>query len=161
MGKLGYFILLSSLLLDGGVAPPSDAGSGTVDAGVAAPQPPSRRPDAGQGGTQPVMTNGIQWPEELHPLATLDGPAVLAAHAALQQLLARLAKEYQGNCSHSAKAMDVTVSKEGELYFVRIDQRMDRCGWAVPPGFSALTDWYELYAVSPEGKVLARYPYTP
>ncbi|KFE67232.1 hypothetical protein DB31_8585 [Hyalangium minutum] len=38
---------------------------------------------------------------------------------------------------------------------------MDKCGWKVPPGFSTEMDWFELYAVSPEGKVLARYPYSP
>lgn len=47
------------------------------------------------------------------------------------------------------------------MYIVRINQRMDKCGWVVPEGFSLEMDWFELYAVSPEGKVLARYPFAP
>lgn len=53
------------------------------------------------------MAAGIEWPEELRPLATLDGPAVVAANAALQHLLASFPKESARSCSHSAKAMEV------------------------------------------------------
>jgi hypothetical protein len=104
--------------------------------------------------------NGIEWPHELHPLATLDGPAVLAAHAALQQLLAHFPKEYAKACSHSAKAMELLVGEYKGLYFVQINQRVEKCG-NFAPGFTLTPDWFELYAVSPDGKVLARYPYSP
>jgi hypothetical protein len=110
--------------------------------------------------TPPSGPQGIHWPDALTPLATLDGPAVLAAHAALEKLLARLPKEYAGTCEYSAKAMEVLVGQEGGIYFVRINRRVDKCGWAAP-GFNADLDWFELYAVSPEGQVLARYPYHP
>ncbi|PTL77939.1 hypothetical protein DAT35_41990 [Vitiosangium sp. GDMCC 1.1324] len=90
----------------------------------------------------------------------MDGPAVLAAHAALQRLLASFPKEYAGDCSYSARAMEVTVGQSGGLYFVEINRRVDKCGWAVP-GFDPSLHWFELYAVSPDGKVLARYPYNP
>jgi hypothetical protein len=104
----------------------------------------------------------IRWPENLRPLATLEGPAVLAAHAALQHLLARFEKEgVAGRCGYSAKGLELVVGEEGGVYFVRIDQRMDKCGWVVPRGFSTEMDWFELYAVSPNGRVLARYPYAP
>ncbi|WP_240360098.1 hypothetical protein [Pyxidicoccus caerfyrddinensis] len=96
----------------------------------------------------------------MRPLATLDGPAVLAAHAALQQLLSSFPKESAGTCSHSAKAMEVVVGQEGGLYFVRINQRVEKCG-GFAPGFNLTLDWFELYAVSPEGQVLARYPFQP
>jgi len=130
------------------------------DAGIAAPAPPgSSGRDAGVIPPRPVAPGGIHWPEELRPLAVLDGPAVLAAHAALQQLLARLPRKHAGSCASSAKAYDVVVGEEGGLYFVRIDQRMDRCGWA--PGITTEFDWFELYAVSPEGRVLERYPFSP
>ena len=108
----------------------------------------------------PIIAAGIEWPDDVRPLATLDGPAVLAAHAALQQLLSSLPKESAGTCSHSAKAMEVVVGQEGGLYFVRINQRVEKCG-GFAPGFNLTLDWFELYAVSPEGKVLARYPYQP
>jgi hypothetical protein len=103
---------------------------------------------------------GIAWPEQLRPLATLEGPALLAAHAALQRLLESFPKEYERDCAYSARAMEVSVGQEGGLYFVEIHRRLERCGWAAP-GFEPSLHWFELYAVSPEGKVLARYPYTP
>ncbi|WP_244224419.1 hypothetical protein [Corallococcus sicarius] len=96
----------------------------------------------------------------MRPLATLDGPAILAAHAALQRLLASFPKEYAKDCSYSAKAMEVVVGQHGGLYFVEINRRVEKCGWAAP-GFNPSPHWFELYAVSPEGKVLARYPYHP
>jgi hypothetical protein len=105
---------------------------------------------------------GFRWPEEVRTLTTLDGPAVLAAHAALQHLLSRLAKEkVEGSCAYSAKAMEVIVGEGEGMYIVLINQRMEKCGWVVPPGFSTDTDWFEQYAVSPEGKILARYPPAP
>ncbi|MBN1209861.1 MAG: hypothetical protein JXB05_33735 [Myxococcaceae bacterium] len=88
----------------------------------------------------------------------MDGPAVLATHAALQHLLARFPKEYQGTCYYSAKALEVTVSEEGGVYFVHFERRPDRCGWA--PGVNLEFDWFELYAVSADGRVLARHPYS-
>lgn len=155
-----YAILLVSLLVDGGTVT-SRAVSSRGDGGVAAPQPGLPGVDAGRGTPDAGTAEPIRWPEDLRPLATLDGPAVIAAHAALQHLLARFPKEYAGKCSHSPKGMEVIVGQEGGLYFVRIEQRMDRCGWVVPPGFSTETDWFELYAVSPDGRVLGRAPYSP
>jgi hypothetical protein len=90
----------------------------------------------------------------------MDGPAVLAAHAALQDLLTRYAKDYPGACEYSATAMEVIVSKADGLYFVRIDHHVDRCGGAAP-AFPADLHWWEVYAVTPEGRILARRPYTP
>ncbi|WP_158641916.1 hypothetical protein [Corallococcus sp. AB018] len=48
---------------------------------------------------------------------------------------------------------------EGGVYFVRVDRRLDRCGW--PVGSQLEFDWFELYAVSPEGKVLGRRAVMP
>ncbi|MBZ4333044.1 hypothetical protein K8556_19630 [Corallococcus sp. AS-1-12] len=90
----------------------------------------------------------------------MDGPAIVAAHAALQRLLASFPKEYAKDCSYTAKAMEVSVARHGDLYFVEINRRVEKCGWAAP-GFNPSAHWYELYAVSPDGKVLARYPYHP
>jgi hypothetical protein len=106
--------------------------------------------------------DGLRWPEEeeLRLLTLLDGRAVVAAHAAIQEQRARFAKEdkkYAGHCDYSPKAMDVTVFEGEALYVVRIDRRLDRCGWAHPSLNQAFPS--EFYAVSPEGRVLARYPY--
>ncbi|WP_244224260.1 hypothetical protein [Corallococcus sicarius] len=131
MLKLHYVLLLVSLVADGGSASITD------------------------GGTQA----GIRWPTDLRPLATLDGPAILAAHAALQRVLASFPKQDAGACESSARSLDVVVGQEGGVYFVRIDRRLDRCGWPVGSGLEF--DWFELYAVSPEGKILARRAFMP
>ncbi|WP_233261925.1 hypothetical protein [Vitiosangium sp. GDMCC 1.1324] len=151
MLKPYHFIPLVLLSIDGGtVALQPDSSASGVDAGTA---------DAGIIAPPPNTADSIRWPENLRPLATLDGPAVLAANAALQRVLSRVPKEYAGTCEYSAESMDVVIGQEGGLYFVRIDRRADRCGWA--PGFNLEFDWFELYAVSPQGRVLARYPYMP
>ena len=107
------------------------------------------------------MAQRIKWPEDdLQPLATLDGPAILAANAALQRVLERIPKEYKRSCAYSARAMEVIVGQQGDLYFIRINRCMDKCGRA-SPGAGAGFDWFELYAVSPDGQVLERYPYHP
>lgn len=175
MLKPHYFALLVSLLVDGGTtAPaPSDGADGGIvlpqpntpdaprpDGGTVVSQPPRPETDGGTDASQPVITDGIRWPNDLRPLAILDGPAILAAHAALQRTLARFPKEYAGACSYSAKALEVVVGQEEGLYFVRVNRRIDRCG-RMTPGAKASLDWFELYAVSPEGRVLARYPYHP
>jgi hypothetical protein len=171
MLKPFHFFLFVSLLVDGGTVDsqpyPSKADAGTLtphtsigrtDGGV--DPPPLQTRDGGRAATSPEVAEGIHWPIEVRPLATLDGPAVLAAHAALQQVLARFPKEYTGTCSYSAKALEVIVGQEGELYFVRINRRVDKCG-RMAPGVNAAFDWFELYAVSSDGRVLARYPYHP
>jgi len=103
----------------------------------------------------------IPWPEgELAPLANLNGSAVVAANAALQRILARY-KDYPKGCLHSPRAFRVIVWEQSGMYFVRIRHPGDRCGLVAPPEFELETDWFELYAVSPDGQVLARYPYCP
>ncbi len=154
-----HFVLLASLLVDGGTVAPQPSPA-PVDGGTAALKANPPRADGGTAA-HPPGTESIRWPENLRPLATLDGPAVVAAHAALQHLLARLPKQLAGTCGYSPKGLEVIVGQEGNLYFVRIEQRMDKCGWLVPPGFSTETDWFELYAVSPDGRVLARAPFSP
>ncbi len=123
---------------------------------------PSNLPgaDAGTAARKPFIVNGIRWPEEVRTLTTLDGRAILAAHAAMQDLMARMAKEdsrYAGHCEYSPTAMDVIIGEGEGMYIVRINPRVDRCGWA-GPSFNAALD-SALYAVSPDGRVLARYPY--
>lgn len=172
-----HFILLVSLVGDGGtvapmpdtLAPGSDGGTvaplpdtltPSSDGGTVAPLPAPLTPGS-DGGTivpSPITVDSIRWPKDLQPLARLDGPAVLAAHAALQHVLSRFPKEYAKGCTGSATSMDVVVGQEGGLYFVQILRRADRCGW---PRKHLELDWFELYAVSPDGRVLVRYPYMP
>jgi hypothetical protein len=89
----------------------------------------------------------------------LEGPAILAAHAALEQVMKRFPKEAQKDCAASPKSMEVLIGHQAGWYFIRINHRVDQCpGWG--PGVSVEFDWFELYAYSPEGR-LERYPYTP
>lgn len=148
MLKPHHILLLVSLVADGGSM------SSRPDAGVPA------RQDAGVVVVPAGPSDaGIPWPTDLRPLATLDGPAVLAAHAALQRVLDSFPKKDSGSCESSARSLEVVVGLEGGIYFVRIDRRLDQCGW--PMGSNLEFDWFELYAVSPEGKVLARRAVMP
>lgn len=160
MLRPSHFILLSLLLIDGGTVTPRPAPAGS-DAGEGTSKPSIPKPDAGIVVRQSNAPESIHWPDGLPPLAVLDGPAVVAANAALQHVLARLSKDYGTDCAASAKAMQVIVGEQGGVYFVRIDQHMEKCGWGVPPGFSVEMDWFEMYAVSPDGRILARNPYHP
>jgi hypothetical protein len=105
-----------------------------------------------------MTVDSIRWPKNLQPLARLDGSAVVAAHAALQRVLSRFPKGYDHSCIYSATSLDVIVGQEGGLYFVQIFRRADRCQWPIT---DFELDWFELYAVSPDGQVLVRYPYMP
>ncbi|MBU8894586.1 hypothetical protein DRW03_08695 [Corallococcus sp. H22C18031201] len=90
----------------------------------------------------------------------MDGPAVVAANAVLLRVVARFPKEYAGTCAFSAQALEVVVGEAKGLYIVRVNRRMDRCK-GMGPGGDFETDWFELYAVSREGRILERYPYSP
>lgn len=180
MSRMPPVILFAALLLEGSVvATPvstesarnggilessaSDSRSADTGLGDGGSSLPSQSPlSDGDGGTPKASTTvseGILWPDDLRPLAALDGPSVLAAHAALQRVLTRVPKEYAETCAYSARAMELIVSQEGVLYFVRINRRPEKCGH-VAPG-TAVLDWFEMYAVSSDGQVLARYPYFP
>lgn len=166
MLKLHYLLLVISLLPDGGVETSATAPSQTILRG-SSPRLDSGTLDARAGKSavdggitrKPIIAEGIQWPDDLQPLATLDGPAVLAAHAAMQRVLSGYPKEYTKSCAFSARGLEVIVGEERGMYFVRVRQQPDRCGWT--PGTVLGFDEFELFAVSPEGKVLARYAHHP
>ncbi|MFY2563575.1 hypothetical protein ACN469_38635 [Corallococcus terminator] len=147
-------ILVVSLLADGGALPPREDAVG-LDAGVRVVAPGPERANAGLDAG-----SAIPWPdEELQPLATLDGSAVLAAHSVLTQVLKRFPKEAERSCAFSPRSLEVLVARKDGWYFVRVNRRVDQCP-GFGPGVQLETDWFELYAVSPEGRV-ERYPYHP
>lgn len=159
MLKPHYLLFLMSLLQDGGVAAPAIEPSRALLLNPAFPASGGDCATDGGSAQAPLIAEGIQWPEDLRPLATLEGPAVLAAHAALQRVLSTYPKEYAQSCAFSAKGLEVIVGEERGIYFVRINPRPDKCGWA--PGTVLGFDVFELYAVSPEGQILARHPSLP
>ena len=169
MLRVPSYVLLTLLLTDGGHVTPEPAPgvtstSSTVnraDGGTVSTSSIVSGLDGGTTASSMLNAEGeVRWPDEVRPLATLDGPAVVAAHAALQRVLTRFPKRYATACTYSAKAMEVLVGQEGDVYFVQIKRRPDKCGWAAP-GFNIEFDWFELYAVSSDGRILARYPYHP
>ncbi|RYZ16084.1 MAG: hypothetical protein EOO70_05335 [Myxococcaceae bacterium] len=90
----------------------------------------------------------------------MEGPAIQAAHAALEEALKRFPKESKDQCAFSAKSLETVIGREAGWYFVRVNRRVDRCP-GFGPGVTGLeTDWFELFAVSPDGSI-QRYPYHP
>jgi hypothetical protein len=145
MMNLHQFILLAALSMDGGAIPP---------------QPVPQGPDAGTAAPKPVILEGTSWPEKPRLLTTLDGRAIVAANIAIRERMKLLVKEDKRNagiCDASPKAMDVLIFEAEGMYVVRLNPRVDRCGWADPSFNNAFEP--DLYAISPERKILMRYPY--
>jgi hypothetical protein len=108
--------------------------------------------DASAQTAQAATDGGIRWPEEMRPLAILNGPAIAASNAAMQHLQARLKKKYGEACLAPLSAMQVLVGHEGELYFVQIEQHDENCVSATRDGYPG-PDELVLYAVAPDGQV--------
>jgi hypothetical protein len=154
MLKPQYVILLAALCISGGIAT-AQSNPQRVDAGAGAGSSSPQAWDGGTGEHKPATTAG-----QPRLLASLDGRAIAAAYAAIRELIVRAVKEdkrYAGICDASPTAMDVMISEAEDMYVMRIDRRVDRCGWA-HPSFNAAFD-PEFYAVSPDGKFLVRNPY--
>jgi hypothetical protein len=90
----------------------------------------------------------------------LDGRAIVAAHAAVQDLLGHFAQKgirFSRRCDAQPQAMDVLIFESEGKYVIRINPRVDRCGGADPSVNASLAS--AVYAVSPEGTILGRLPY--
>jgi hypothetical protein len=117
---------------------------------------------------KPLIVNGIRWPEEARLLTMLDGRAIVAANAAVWDVLERFARmgvRFSKRCDASAKAMEVLIFEAQDMYeargiyIVRVNPRVDRCEGADPIYNAGLGS--ALYAVSPEGTILGRVPSVP
>ena len=102
---------------------------------------------------------GVEWPSrrdvsDITNLGAVDGGAALAASAAIREVVQRVGPESElfSKCPSPAAALDARVFKWRDVYYVTVDERFDRCGEAR----SRFPDWFESYAVSPAGVVLAR-----
>jgi hypothetical protein len=108
-------------------------------------QPPMQWPTAEElAALRPVSNEG---PDEL------NGQAALAAAGALQEAIAQWSDQglFSG-CQTPAQGLGAVVYPWRGGYYVRVTQRFERCGGK---RFRML-DWWESFAVSPEGRVLAR-----
>lgn len=108
---------------------------------------------------KPGGGGGVEWPgrshvSEITNLGAVDGGAALAASAAIREVVQRVGPESElfSKCPSPAAALDARVFKWRNVYYVTVDERFDRCGEAR----SRFPDWFESYAVSPAGVVLAR-----
>jgi hypothetical protein len=104
----------------------------------------------------------IQWPtsEELAGLQPVTGEfsgevAVVAAAAIQQCIRDWKAQGLFEGCPTPATGLGVTVYQWKGTYYVSISERFDRCGRSR----SGMLDWWEVFAVSPEGEVLGRDPF--
>lgn len=159
MLKPQYFVLLAALLVCGGTVT-AQPNPPQLDAGTGGDLASLQDKEGGTVERKPGAMDDTHRPSKPRWLTTLDGRAIAAARAAIQDLMARSVKEDKrnaGNCGSSPKAMDVLIFEAEDMYIVRINWRLDRCGWAHPSFNSALDP--EFYAVSPEGKFLVRNPY--
>ncbi len=102
----------------------------------------------------------VTWPDE-HSARTLVEPmeagAALAAAGAIREVVRThpFPNLFEG-CSSPEQGLDVSVfaGPTPGLYFVVVDQRVHRCGG--PSG--RVLDWWEVYAVTPQGVVVAKAP---
>lgn len=102
----------------------------------------------------------VPWPDE-HSTRTVVEPmeagAALAAAGAIREVVrTNPFPNLFAGCSSPELGLDVSVfagPTEG-LYFVAVDQRFDRCGG--PSG--RVLDWWEVYAVTAQGEVVAKAP---
>lgn len=102
----------------------------------------------------------VTWPDE-HSARTvaesMEAGAALAAAGAIREVVrTHPFPNLFAGCSSPEQGLDVTVfaGPAPDLYFVVVDQRFHRCGG--PSG--RVLDWWEVYAVTPQGVVVAKAP---
>ncbi|MFL5346867.1 MAG: hypothetical protein ACJ8AT_18960 [Hyalangium sp.] len=105
-----------------------------------------------------MASTAIRWPENLTPLAVLDGPAIVVANTAVRHVLAQ--KEYPAECEPSAESLKATLGYQEPLYYVRIDARAERCTQVVP-GVEPQPGWFKVYAFLKNGAMIAPNPPPP
>ncbi|MFP2957965.1 hypothetical protein ACLEPN_09075 [Myxococcus sp. 1LA] len=100
------------------------------------------------------------WPDERSArtvVEPMEAGAVLAAAGAIREVVRTSPfPDLFAGCSSPEQGLDVSVfaGPTPGLYFVAVDQRFDRCGG--PSG--RVLDWWEVYAVTAQGEVVAKAP---
>jgi len=112
-----------------------------------------------------IKKPAVEWPTDeelaaLQPVSSdvngeLNGQAALAAAAAIQETTRLWSGQglFEG-CPTPALGLGAVVYAWKDYYYVNVTQRFDRCG---SKRFRML-DWWEAFAVSPEGRLMARQP---
>lgn len=107
-----------------------------------------------------VKRNSVAWPGRgdassvVQLDSPIDGEAALVSSAAIQEVIRSLGPGHPlfSKCPTPATALEARVGKWHGTYYVTVDARFDRCGGKRSP----LLDWFESYAVAPDGRVIAR-----
>lgn len=125
----------------------SSMGCATIASLLGRREPPVQWPTSEELATLQPLSNDVN--DELH------GQAALAAAGALQETLRLWSDQrlFEG-CTTPALGLGAVVYAWKGAYYVQVTQRFDRCGGK---RFRML-DWWEFFAVSPEGRVLERQP---
>lgn len=102
----------------------------------------------------------VPWPDD-HSSRTvverMEAGAPLAAAGAIREVVrTNPFPNLFAECSSPEQGLDVSVfaGPTPGLYFVAVDQRFDRCDG--PSG--RVLDWWEVYAVTAQGEVVAKVP---
>ncbi|QSQ20873.1 hypothetical protein JY651_37475 [Pyxidicoccus parkwayensis] len=111
--------------------------------------------------TTATWKGAVAWPEDEQSYKAVATPmeagAALAAAGAVRELVKtnKDAGLFWG-CASPEQGLDVAVftGPTQGLYYVAVGQRFDRCGG--PRG--RVLDWYYVYAVTPQGEVVAEAP---
>ncbi|GMU07053.1 hypothetical protein [Corallococcus caeni] len=112
---------------------------------------------------KPAWQGEVQWPDERSSSSVLPfteaGAAVAAAGALREVLRTNPHPQLFQGCASPEQGLDVAVFKGPTvgLYYVAVEQRFSRCGG--PNG--RVLDWWQVYAVTPQGEVVAKAPRTP
>ncbi|WP_395835806.1 hypothetical protein [Archangium violaceum] len=105
----------------------------------------------------------VQWPDEDSAqllIPSFEAGAALAAAGAIREMVrSNPFPHLFAGCSSPEQGLNAAVftGPTPGLYYVKIIQRFDRCGG---PYVRVLDGWY-LYAVTPQGEVVAEAPYPP
>ncbi|WP_216627363.1 hypothetical protein [Corallococcus exercitus] len=120
----------------------------------------------GAGGCirhKPSWKGEVQWPDEGSSSTVLpftEAGAALAAAGALREVIrTNPHPQLFHGCTSPEQGLDVAVftGPTASLYYVAVEQRFSRCGG--PNG--RVLDWWQVYAVTPQGEVVAKAPRTP
>ena len=102
----------------------------------------------------------IEWPADDTPATVSDFNAsgIIAARAALEKVLddTKDIPELYYGCSRPEDGLGVRLWDMRTYWVVDVSQHFNRCKGHTSVG--RVLDWSEIYAVSPDGQVLARMP---
>lgn len=113
----------------------------------------------------PAWKGNVEWPDDYsgkNIVPFMEAGAALASAAAIREVVRQNLAMDPGlfwGCSSPEQGLGVAVYRGPTpgLYYVMLEERFDRCGG---PRYRVL-DWWYVYAVTPQGQVVAEAPPPP